>query len=191
MLKLIKSLLLCLALPLAMAAQDTSHVDLSKLSKEEQANVIAMVAKQETSNTVSNPAKVSEWVALGSKVADLIPVFAEKTGIAADKVLSSFSGKVLLTIVLVHFFWSKVAGLLLLFFGLPMWWMWFRRMFLLDEMTSVVHPNPIFAWFGCSKTLTTDKSFVDLSCDEGDAFFLVVSVAALAAIIIGGLVAIL
>ena len=191
MLKLIKSLLLCLALPLAMAAQDTSHVDLSKLSKEEQANVIAMVAKQETSNTVSNPAKVSEWVALGSKVADLIPVFAEKTGIAADKVLSSFSGKVLLTIVLVHFFWSKVAGLLLLFFGLPMWWMWFRRMFLLDEMTSVVHPNPILAWFGCSKTLTTYKSFVDLSCDEGDAFFLVVSVAALAAIIIGGLVAIL
>jgi hypothetical protein len=190
-LKLIKSLLLCLALPLAMAAQDTSHVDLSKLSKEEQANVIAMVAKQETSNTVSNPAKVSEWVALGSKVADLIPVFAEKTGIAADKVLSSFSGKVLLTIVLVHFFWSKVAGLLLLFFGLPMWWMWFRRMFLLDEMTSVVHPNPILAWFGCSKTLTTYKSFVDLSCDEGDAFFLVVSVAALAAIIIGGLVAIL
>lgn len=185
MLKLIKSLLLCLALPLAMAAQDTSHVDLSKLSKEEQANVIAMVAKQETSNTVS------EWVALGSKVADLIPVFAEKTGIAADKVLSSFSGKVLLTIVLVHFFWSKVAGLLLLFFGLPMWWMWFRRMFLLDEMTSVVHPNPILAWFGCSKTLTTYKSFVDLSCDEGDAFFLVVSVAALAAIIIGGLVAIL
>lgn len=191
MLKLIKSLLLCLALPLAMAAQDTSHVDLSKLSKEEQANVIAMVAKQETSNTVSNPAKVSEWVALGSKVADLIPVFAEKTGIAADKVLSSFSGKVLLTIVLVHFFWSKVAGLLLLFFGLPMWWMWFRRMFLLDEMTSVVHPNPILAWFGCSKTLTTYKSFVDLSCDEGDGFFLVVSVAALAAIIIGGLVAIL
>ena len=191
MLKLIKSLLLCLALPLAMAAQDTSHVDLSKLSKEEQANVIAMVAKQETSNTVSNPAKVSEWVALGSKVADLIPVFAEKTGIAADKVLSSFSGKVLLTIVLVHFFWSKVAGLLLLFFGLPMWWMWFRRMFLLDKMTSVVHPNPILAWFGCSKTLTTYKSFVDLSCDEGDGFFLVVSVAALAAIIIGGLVAIL
>lgn len=191
MLKLIKSLLLCLALPLAMAAQDTSHVDLSKLSKEEQANVIAMVAKQETSNTVSNPAKVSEWVALGSKVADLIPVFAEKTGIAADKVLSSFSGKVLLTIVLVHFFWSKVAGLLLLFFGLPMWWMWFRRMFLLDEMTSVVHPNPILAWFGCSKTLTTYKSFVDLSCDEGDSFFLIVSVAALAAIIIGGLVAIL
>jgi hypothetical protein len=189
-LKLIKSLLLCLALPLAMAAQDTSHVDLSKLSKEEQANVIAMVAKQETSNTVSNPAKVSEWVALGSKVADLIPVFAEKTGIAADKVLSSFSGKVLLTIVLVHFFWSKVAGLLLLFFGLPMWWMWFRRMFLLDEMTSVVHPNPILAWFGCSKTLTTYKSFVDLSCDEGDAFFLVVSAAALAAILIGGLVAI-
>ena len=180
MLKLIKSLLLCLALPLAMAAQDTSHVDLSKLSKEEQANVIAMVAKQET-----NPAKVSEWVALGSKVADLIPVFAEKTGIAADKVLSSFSGKVLLTIVLVHFFWSKVAGLLLLFFGLPMWWMWFRRMFLLDEMTSVVHPNPILAWFGCSKTLTTYKSFVDISCDEGDGFFLVVSVAALAAIIIG------
>lgn len=191
MLKLIKSLLLCLALPLAMAAQDTSHVDLSKLSKEEQANVIAMVAKQETSNTVSNPAKVSEWVALGSKVADLIPVFAEKTGIAADKVLSSFSGKVLLTIVLVHFFWSKVAGLLLLFFGLPMWWMWFRRMFLLDEMTSVVHPNPILAWFGCSKTLTTYKSFVDISCDEGDAFFLIVSVAALAAIIIGGSVAIL
>ena len=191
MLKLIKSLLLCLALTLAMAAQDTSHVDLSKLSKEEQANVIAMVAKQETSNTVSNPAKVSEWVALGSKVADLIPVFAEKTGIAADKVLSSFSGKVLLTIVLVHFFWSKVAGLLLLFFGLPMWWMWFRRMFLLDEMTSVVHPNPILAWFGCSKTLTTYKSFVDLSCDEGDSFFLIVSVAALAAIIIGGLVAIL
>ena len=191
MLKLIKSLLLCLALPLAMAAQDTSHVDLSKLSKEEQANVIAMVAKQETSNTVSNPAKVSEWVALGSKVADLIPVFAEKTGIAADKVLSSFSGKVLLTIVLVHFFWSKVAGLLLLFFGLPMWWMWFRRMFLLDEMMSVVHPNPILAWFGCSKTLTTYKSFVDLSCDEGDSFFLIVSVAALAAIIIGGLVAIL
>ena len=69
--------------------------------------------------------------------------------------------------------------------------MWFRRMFLLDEMTSVVHPNPILAWFGCSKTLTTYKSFVDLSCDEGDSFFLIVSVAALAAIIIGGLVAIL
>lgn len=191
MLKLLRSLLLILTLPLALAAQDTSHVDLSKLTKEEQANVIAMVAQKETNATISNPAKVSEWVALGSKVADLIPVFAEKTGIAADKVLSSFSGKVLLTIVLVHFFWSKIAGLILIFFGLPMWWMWFRRMFLLDTMTSVVHPNPILAWFGRKQTLTTYKSFVDISCDEGDAFFLIVSVAALAAIIIGSLTAIL
>ena len=191
MLKLLKSLLLILTLPLALAAQDTSHVDLSKLSKEEQANVIAMVAKQETNNTVSNPARVSEWVALGSKVADLIPVFAEKTGIAADKVLSSFSGKVLLSIVLVHFFWSKIAGLLLPFICLPMWWMWFRRMFLLSEMTRVIHPNPILAWFGRTKCLTTYKSFVDISCDEGDVFFLIVSVAALAAIITGSLIAIL
>ena len=94
-------------------AQDTSRADLSNLSKDEQLQVLSKVEEFKKSHSgpltsTSTPQQVSQWVDIGKQVADLIPVFAES--IAADKVLNSFSGKVLLAIVLVHFFWAAAIA---------------------------------------------------------------------------------
>lgn len=197
--KLFVALILVCSIPLL--AQDTSRADLSKLTKEQQIEVLGQVEAKAKANApgmqqVSTPEQISKWVGLGKEVAELIPVFAEKTGIAADKVLNSFSGKVLLSIVLVHFFWGKAVGLLVLIIGIPLWWRWFRNMFLLGEYTQAVHPNPILAWFGCTKTLKTYKPLRGLLDGRGyevsdlDTVWLFVSIAVLVVILASGLLGI-
>lgn len=185
-----------------LSAQDrVNSADLSGLPREKQLEIqqaIEAAKKSSTGIGQSTPEQVSKWVGLGKEVAELIPVFAEKTGIAADKVLNSFSGKVLLTIVLVHFFWGKLIGLLLLLIGTQFWWQWFKRMFLREKCEQVVHPNPILAWFGFTKTLTTYKSLNSLVGKTGynnisavDTFWLGGAALILAAIVISALIALL
>ena len=152
------------ALSLPLMAQDTSRADLTQLTKEQQLEVLTNVAEKAKANAANmanqtpqmpSTEKVSRMVDVGKQVAELLPIFAEKLGTSADMVLKSFAGKVLLLIVLVHFFWTKIAGISILVFGLTFWWKWFRKMFLLKEQTCVIHPNNILAWFGCTKTVTT------------------------------------
>jgi hypothetical protein len=183
-----------------LVAQDRLNTaDLSSLPKEKQLEIqqaIEAAKKSTTGVGQSTPEQVSRWVGLGKEVAELIPVFAEKTGIAADKVLNSFSGKVLLTIVLVHFFWGKLIGILLLTVGTQFWWQWFKRMFLREKCEQVVHPNPILAWFGFTKTLTTYKPLRSIAGNgsyitDTDTFWLGVATFLLAAIVISSLIALL
>lgn len=162
----------CLLIGGTLVAQDrVNAADLSSLSREKQLEIqqaIEAAKKDSGIKAVSTPEQVSKWLGLGKEVAELIPVFAEKTGIAADKVLNSFSGKVLLSIVLVHFFWNKLIAILLLTVGLPLWWQWFKRMFLREKCEQIIHPNPVMAWFGFTKTLTSYRSLKSLNGGGGD-----------------------
>jgi hypothetical protein len=181
-----------------LSAQTTDRADLSSLPKDKQLEILQQVeaAKKATSGgsitTQSTPEQVSKWLGLGKEVAELIPVFAEKTGIAADKVLNSFSGKVLLSIVLVHFFWNKLIAILLLTVGVFVWWQWFKRLFLRDKCEQIVHPNPVMAWFGFTKTLVSYKPLKGLNNGDGgyatitdvDTVWLVVAGVTLGAILI-------
>lgn len=179
-----------------LSAQDrVNNADLSSLPREKQLEIqqqIEAAKKNSGVITQSTPEQISKWVGLGKEVAELIPVFAEKTGIAADKVLNSFSGKVLLAIVLIHFFWSKFIGLLLLTVGTQIWWAWFKRMFLREKCEKVIHPNPIMAWMGFTKTLSIYKPIRNLSGDRYklanvDTFWLGVALFSLAALVIPSL----
>lgn len=198
MLKRFLIFLIILVVPYAYTqAQDTSRADLSNLTKEQQVEVLKIVQeKVKERNGGTTPEQASKWIGLGKEVAELIPVFAEKTGIAADKVLNSFSGKVLLAIVLVHFFWSKIAGILLLTIGTFVWWKWFKNMFLLASQERIVHPNPILAFFGRTKTVSTYARFKSLvgsggSITDADTAWLVVGALLLGVIVITGLVGVL
>jgi hypothetical protein len=157
----ILGLFLCLS-PAFALAQELAHPDLSKLPKEQQIEVAKIVQEKLNATSaipgISNPQKVGEWLGVGKQVADLIPIFAEKTGIAADKVLNSFSGKVLLTIVLVHFFWAKAMGLLIFIFAPLIWLKLFRKLYLVKTSECIVHPNPIMRAIGFTKSMTTYKN---------------------------------
>jgi hypothetical protein len=131
-------------------------VDLSKLPEEKRSEILQQVKISEKKQ------EVSSWIDLGKQVADLVPIFAEKTGIAADKVLNSFSGKILLAIVLVHFFWNKIIGIFLLIVGIPTWWHWFKCMFLKERSEQIIHPNFFLAWLGRKKTL--NSYYKKISC---------------------------
>jgi hypothetical protein len=164
-----KKLLFIIFLSCNIFAQDTSQVYLNGLSKEQQALIIAQVekAKNEAKQpSVSTPQQVDQWVNTGERVAKLLPIFAKELGVAADQVLNSFSGKVLLAIVLFHIFWTKIFGILMLTFGPMFWWAFFKRMFLIEKQEVIVHPNPIFAFFGRQKKLTSYHSLRALVSKE-------------------------
>lgn len=97
--QLLQAIIMMFVLTFPAYAADSvqSNIDLSGLNDQQRADIIKQVADtkaQATSPMESvTPASVAEWIGVGKEVAELIPVFAEKTGIAADKVLDSFSGK--------------------------------------------------------------------------------------------------
>jgi hypothetical protein len=185
-----------LALPVY-AADVQSSIDLSALNDQQRADIIKQVAdtKAKAASPIESvtPTKVAEWIGVGKEVAELIPVFAEKTGIAADKVLDSFSGKVLLTIVLVHFFWTKMMGIAILSIGIPLWYRWFRSMFLIKEHTVEYNQNPFMRWIGFNKRTVQSYSFSEGMRNIGSAaadIWLWVSIILLALILLFGLAAI-
>lgn len=190
---LILALLMCFVIP--GFTQDTSSINVRDLPKEKQLQLAqqAEQMRKETSNGSilaqdTTPEQVSKWLGLGKEVADLIPIFAEKTGIAADKVLNSFSGKVLLSIVLVHFFWAKLIGILILTVGVFIWWKFFQNMFLIESKEQVIHPNPLLGWMGIKKTLKKMRPFTKVSGSEGDSAWLAASLILLVATLISGFV---
>lgn len=193
------ALAVALMFGLGLTAQDTSQINVRDLPKEKQLQ-LAQQAEQmrKESNTGgvlaqgTTPEQVSKWLGLGKEVAELIPIFAEKTGIAADKVLNSFSGKVLLSIVLVHFFWTKLVGLLLLTVGPQLWWRWFRKMFLLVKQEVIVHPNKILAFLGFKKTLNTYGRIgetVGGRAETVETVWLGVAIVSLGVCVVGGVLA--
>lgn len=121
------------------------------LSEQQKAQILQVIADKKAEKTTPNlstPEKVDEWVGVGTQIAELIPVFAEKTGIAADKVLNSTAGQILLAIVLVKYFWAKLCGILFLTVGFYVWWKMFQKVFLEKSITYTPHPNGILNWFG-------------------------------------------
>jgi hypothetical protein len=190
-----KRILIALLFVGGLSAQTTDNADLRNLTKEQQLVVLQKVEELKKENPgaqavkPTTPEQASKWIALGKDVAELIPVFAEKTGIAADRVLNSFSGKVLLTIVIVHFFWSKLIGICILLFGLPIWWHWFRNMFLVESQTATAHPNTFLAWFGLTKRTTIYASLRSMIKGDGhisdvEAIWLVLAATSLLGLIL-------
>ena len=166
--RLFRLLLTTSFLCVPLLAQELARPDLSSLPKDQQIEIAKIIQeKKDAAKTsfVSTPEKVGEWVGVGKQIAELVPVFAEKTGIAADKVLSSFSGKVLLMIVLVHFFWAKLMGAIILIFGPLLWLKIFRQLWLVKSSECIVHPNPVMRAFGFTKRLTTYKN-IGLAFEE-------------------------
>jgi len=166
------------------------EINLKGLTEQQQLEIKMAIEQKKQASTTNTPAKVSEWLGIGKQVAELIPVFAEKTGTAADRVLTTSSGKILLAIVLVNFFWSKLAALGLIFIVIPMWWSWFKKMFLLDKQEVTIHPNKILAFLGFNKRLVTYKTMGNLSdtCNDTRAVWLLIASAVLIALIASSLV---
>jgi hypothetical protein len=190
--KILISLLLCCSFG-SVYALDNS-VDVTNLSDQQKATVIKAVAdlKAEKStvvaNAVSTPEKVGEWVKIGSQVAELIPVFAEKTGIAADKVLNSTAGQILLAIVLVQYFWAKIMGVLFFSIGTYVWWRMYRSSVRVASVEKVEHPNSFLNWIGLRRsnfTYYSASQSAEILTNGGWLWFV-----ALAVILIAGLVGI-
>ena len=193
------ALAMALMFGLGLAAQDTSNINVRDLSKEQQAQLILKAEEMRKEGKGggilaqgTSPEQMSKWLGLGKEVADLIPIFAEKTGIAADKVLNSFSGKVLLSIVLVHFFWTKLVGLFLVTVGPAIWWKWFRKMFLLVKQETLPHPNKVLAYLGLSKTYSTYSRIgetVGSHADAVETVWLGVAIISLGVCVVSGVIA--
>ena len=197
--QLLQAIIMMFVLTFPAYAADSvqSNIDLSGLNDQQRADIIKQVADTKAKATSPmesvTPASVAEWIGVGKEVAELIPVFAEKTGIAADKVLDSFSGKVLLSIVLVHFFWSKMMGVIVLSLGIPLWYKWFRSMFLIKERAIEYNQNPFMRWVGFNKRTNQFYSFSEgMRNIDSDAasIWLWVSIIGLALILAVGLFAI-
>lgn len=170
-------------------------VDMSDVPPEKRQEILKVIEQNKSPESKAketfSPENVSKYVAIGKEIAELIPIFAEKTGIAADKVLNSFTGKVLLTIVLFKVFAKTIFGILLLALGPLIWWRWFKHMFLLTSYEVKEHPNKLLAFFGKKQVVKTFSSFKSLtsygSLTESTATLLAITVVILACILAAGI----
>ncbi len=177
-----------LACPVFAGIGDSASMEgLSEQQKAQILQVIADKKAEKTTPNLSTPEKVGEWVGVGTQIAQLIPVFAEKTGIAADKVLNSTAGQILLAIVLIKYFWAKICGILFLTVGFYVWWKMFKRVFLVKSIEVLPHPNATLASWGWTKTKTEYQGFQEArKCfNENEALGWIFSIAGLLNIIFG------
>jgi hypothetical protein len=174
-------------------AQVGDKADLSGLSEQKRAEIQKIVADTKASEAsgrkipdVSTPQKLGEWVGVGTQIAELIPIFAEKTGIAADKVLNSTAGQILLTIVLVKFFWAKIMGILFFTVGFYVWWRMFNRVFLVKNIKKVPHANGTLANWGFHQSQFEYNTWAEVrSVYETDVFPWIFAVAGILNILFG------
>lgn len=167
----------------------SDNANMDGLTDQQKAEILKNIADAKAKSDGSvvgsvDPKKVAEWVGVAEQVAGLLPVFAEKTGIAAQKVLDSTPGRILLSIVLIKMFWGKIMGIFFLTFGMYAWWYMFKRTFLIKSITLTPHPNGILRWFGIRQQ-TTERYSVSEAKDKFGDFFWVWAIAGLLNIVFG------
>lgn len=146
-------------------ANAPATADMAGLTEQQRLEILQQIekAKKPETQSVVDPKKVAEWLSVGQQVAGLVPIFAENTAIAAQKVLDSTPGQILLTIVLVKMFWGKIMGIMFLTVGLAFWWHMFKKVFVIKEVTYQSHPNPYLSkWFGLRQKTVVRNNFDDL-----------------------------
>lgn len=145
------------------AGNVNTSADMTGLSEKQKLEILqqienAKVEKTPEAESVVDPKEITEWLNVGKQVAGLVPILAENTMIAADKVLESTTGRILLSIVLVKMFWAKLVGIFFFTFGLAAWWHMFKKVFIIKDVVYAPHPNTILNWFGLrQKTVTRNN----------------------------------
>ncbi len=160
-----------LALPCFAQSNVGNKADLSGLTDEQKLEVLQQIEKKKApaSPASVDPKKVAEWLNVGEQVAGLVPIFAEKTAIAAQAVLDSTPGRILLGIVLLKMFWGKLMGIFFLTVGLAVWWHMFKKTFLIKEVLYQPHPNPYLnQWLGLRQKTVVRVSNDDLKQTLGN-----------------------
>jgi len=160
------------------AGNVSNSADLNGLNEQQKLEILQQIervkAEKDTSASSSVTAEeVSEWLKVGQQVASLVPIFAKETCIAAQNVLDSTPGRILLGIVLVKMFWAKIVGLFFLTIGIFTWWRIFYVTYVIKKIVYSPHPMFVFNWLGFrQKTVVrnTAKEIREMA-DDNNVFF--------------------
>lgn len=178
--KIVKFIVLLISMVLitgiCFAGNVNTSADMTGLSEKQKLEILQQIENAKTEKTsgdesVVNPTEIAEWLKVGKEVASLVPVFAQETCIAAQNVLDSTPGRILLGIVLVKMFWAKLVGIFFFTFGLAAWWHMFKKVFIIKDVVYAPHPNTILNWFGLRQKTVTRNNLDEIKQIFDSVFF--------------------